>query len=134
MSRIPVKFSRYSSIGKKLKLKISDFLFNDNPERLNFGNSSASINDWKIDILWMLTYLVNFHTVTLFWPGRNSTLIEPMQYMQKVWYLPQVNQSPTNHSTLAEIMHISLQIVQKAMKNSIAVTDDLAIAKIAMKI
>ena len=31
-------------------------------------------------------------------------------------------------------MHISLQIVQKAMKNSIAVTDDLAIAKIAMKI
>ena len=80
----------------------------------------------------MLNYLVNLHTLTPFWPGRNSTLIEPMIY--KVLYLPQINQSPTIHSILAETMSISLQIAQEAMKNSIVVTYDLAIAKIAMQI
>ena len=54
--------------------------------------------------------------------------------MQKVRYLPQINQSPTSHSILAENMRISLQIAQEAMKNSIAVTYDLATEKIAMQI
>ena len=36
---------------KKLKLRTSDFLSNDNPKRLKFENTSASMNNWKIDIL-----------------------------------------------------------------------------------
>ena len=39
---------------KKLKLRISDFLSNDNPKTLTFENTSASMNIWKIGILWML--------------------------------------------------------------------------------
>ena len=78
-------------------------------------------HDWKVDILWMLSYLVNLYTLTPFWAGWNSTMIEPMQYMQKV-YLPQINQSPTIHLIIAETIRISLQIAQRAMKNSIAVT------------
>ena len=42
---------------KKLKLRTSDFLSNDNPKRLKFENTSASTNNWKIDILWMLVNL-----------------------------------------------------------------------------
>ena len=46
---------------KKLKLRISDFLSNDNPKRLTFENTSASMNIWKIDILWMLTFKRQSH-------------------------------------------------------------------------
>ena len=80
----------------------------------------------------MLNYVVNLHSLTPLWPGWNSKLTEPIQYAQKV-YLPQINQSPTNHSVVAETMRSSLQITQEAKENSI-VTYDLAIAKIAMQI
>ena len=48
--------------------------------------------------------------------------------------MSEINQSPTNHLTIAETMRIFLQTAQEAMKNSVAVTYDLAIAKIAMQI
>ena len=63
---------------RKLKLRISDFLSIDNPERVKFENTSASMNNWKIDILWMLNYVVNLHSLTPLWPGWNSNLTEPM--------------------------------------------------------
>ena len=78
-------------------------------------------HELKIDILWILNYLVNLYTLTPFWAGWNSTLIEPMQYTQKVLYLPQINQSPTNHSIIAETMLISSEMAQESMENSGAV-------------
>ena len=48
--------------------------------------------------------------------------------------MSEINQSRTNHSTIAENMRIFLQTAQEAMKNSVAVTYDLAIAKMAMQI
>ena len=111
-----------------MKLRTSDFLSNDNPKRLKFENTSASMNNWKIDILWMLNYVVNLHSLTPLWPGWNSKLTETMQY------LPQINQSLTNHLVVAETLCRSLQIAQEAKKNSLVVTYDLAIAKIAMQI
>ena len=48
--------------------------------------------------------------------------------------MSEINQSPTNHLTIAETMRLFLQTAQEAMKNSVAVTYDLAIAKIAMQI
>ena len=119
---------------KKPKLRTSDFLSNNNPKRLKYESSSASKRNWKIDILWMLNYVANSNSLTPLWPGWNSRLITPKQYTQKVWYLPQINQSPTNHSVVAETMRRSQKIAQEANKNSIAVTYDLAIAKIAMQI
>ena len=50
---------------KKLKLKTSNFLSNDNPKRLKFQNTSPSMNNWKRDILRML----NIHSLTPLWPG-----------------------------------------------------------------
>ena len=61
-------------------------------------------------------------------------MIEPIKYTQEVWYLLQINQSLTNQSVVAETLRKSLQITQEARKNSIVVTNDLAIAKIAMQI
>ena len=112
----------------------SDFLSNDNPNRLKFENTSASMNNWNIDMLWMLNFVVNLHSLTPLWPGWNSKLIEPMQCRQKVWNLPQINQSPTNDSVVSETLHKSLQIAQEAKENSIVVTYDLAIAKIVTQI
>ena len=56
-----------------------------------------------------LKYVVNLHSLTPLWPGWNSKLTEPMQYTQKVWHLPQINQSPTNQ-VVAEALRRSLQI------------------------
>ena len=52
--------------------------------------------------------------------------------MQKIWYLSEINQSPLSHSAIAETMRIFLQTGQETTKNSVAVTYDWAIAKIAM--
>ena len=68
------------------------------------------------------------------WPGWNAKISEALQYTQKIWYLPQINQSPTNHSVVAETMRRSLEITAEAHKTTIAVTYDLAIAKIVMQI
>ena len=120
-SSIPVRSLDISSYRKKLKLRTSDFLSNDHPKKLKLENTSVSMNNWKINILWMLNYVVNLHSLTPLWPGWNSKLTEPMQYTQKVWYLPQINQSPTNHSVVAETLRRSLQTAQKAKKNSIGI-------------
>ena len=48
---------------ENLKLRTSDFLSNDNLKRLKFENTSTSMNNWKIDILWMLNYVVNLHSL-----------------------------------------------------------------------
>ena len=57
-----------------------------------------------------------------------------MQNTWKVWYLPQINRSPTNHSIVAETLRRLLQIAEEAKKKSIVVTYDLAISKIAMQV
>ena len=67
------------------------------------------MNNWNIDMLWMLNFEVNLHSLTPLWCGWNSKLIEPMQCRQKVWNLPQINQSPTNDSVVSETLHKSLQ-------------------------
>ena len=48
--------------------------------------------------------------------------------------MSKINQSPTSQPTTSETMRIFLQTGQEAMKNSVAVTYDLAISKIAMQI
>ena len=59
--------------------------------------------------------------------------IGSLQYTHKTWYLPQINQSPRNHSVIAETMRSYLEIAAEAQK-TYAVTYDLALAKIAMQI
>ena len=49
-------------------------------------------------------------------------------------YLPQINESPTSHSVVAETMRRTLEIAKECGRQTIAVTYDLAIAKISMQI
>ena len=85
-------------------------------------------------MLWVLGFNVTPDKLTRLWPGWNAKIYEALQYTQKIWYLPQINQSPTNNSVIAETMRRFLEIAAEAQKTSIAVTYDLAIAKIAMQI
>ena len=73
---------------KKLKLRTSDFLSNDKPKRLKFENTSSSMNNWKIDILWMLNHVVNLHILTPLWPGWSSNLTEPINTHKRYGICP----------------------------------------------
>ena len=121
---------------KKLKLVSTSFLPNDDEKRLAYEElSSALQNRWKIDILWMANFLVDTATaLTPLWAGWNTPISLPADYTHNIWYLSQINQSPTNHSVVAETLRRSLDITAEAGKTNISVTYDLAIAKIAMQI
>ena len=64
----------------------------------------------------------------------NSIVTPFPENMHQVWYLPQISLSPSQHSLVAETMKRSLIAAMKPRKTSIAITDDLAIAKVVMQI
>ena len=68
---------------------------------------------------------------TRMWVGWNSTLIPHNDFTQKIWYLPQINQSSTSNSIVVETMRRSLCIAKECGKTAIVVTYDIAIAKMA---
>ena len=76
------------------------------------------MNNWKIDMLWMLNYVVNVHSFTPLWPGMESVPNQP------------ISNKPLDTK---ETMRKSLQKAQQAKESSIAVSYDLVIAKIAIK-
>ena len=119
---------------KKPKLKTTELLSNDDPRRKQYKQKSVSKNNWKLDMSWVLGFNVTTDKPTPLWPGWNAKISEALQYIPKIGHLPQINQSPTNHSVLAETMRRSLETAAKAQKTSTAVTYDLATAKIAMQI
>ena len=71
---------------------------------------------------------------TAMWVGWNVELFPDTHELQKVWYLPQINQSPTSSAVVAKTMRHAQRIVSESNKTSISVTYDLAIAKLAMQI
>ena len=87
-----------------------------------------------LDKIWMLKY--NYQpTQTPMWIGFNSLQLQQDDKPQQIIrYLPQLNQSPTSTSVVAELLNRSLIVMNEQGKTAIAVTFDLAIAKIAMQI
>ena len=61
-------------------------------------------------MLWVLGFNVTPDKLTPLWPEWNAKISEALQYTQKIWYRPQINQSSTNHSFVAETMRRSLEI------------------------
>ena len=53
---------------------------------------------------------------------------------QKIYYLPQINLSPTSNTVVIETLKIAQRIAEKTKKEEICVTYDLAIAKMALQI
>ena len=56
------------------------------------------------------------------------------QSTQGIFYLPQINQSPTSIAVVSETLKRALAFANQSKRDSIAVTYDLAIAKIAMQL
>ena len=68
------------------------------------------------------------------WTGWNSKIFAADNTFPQVWYLPQINASSTSRSVELETMKRSLKIAHEANRQSICVTYDLAIAKMAMQL
>ena len=92
------------------------------------------IKSRKQDVLWMVNVAIDETNKTPMWTGWNSTGKEEEKFKQQVWYLPQINASPTSRSVVVETMKRSLEMAYEAGRDSISVTYDLAIAKIALQI
>ena len=86
------------------------------------------------DMMWMIDVYTNEEKTTPMWVGWNSLRDKQPPLHQKIWYLPQINESPTSNSVVIETMRRSLEIAKECKRESIAVTYDLAIAKIALQI
>ena len=68
------------------------------------------------------------------WNSRQDKKLKEKKIIQSVWYLLQINASPTFHSVVTETLKISLKMADKANWDSISVTYDLAITKIALQV
>ena len=71
---------------------------------------------------------------TRMWIGWNSNLIPSDDCTQEIWYLPQINQSPTAYAVVRQTMKKSLKLSSECVKHNRAVTYDLATTKLALQI
>ncbi|XP_057304270.1 uncharacterized protein LOC130641476 [Hydractinia symbiolongicarpus] len=85
------------------------------------------------DTLWMMDFYFSPDTTPM-WVGWNSIIFQNTNNLQKVWYLPQINQSPTSIAVVAETLRRAQVIANECGKKNISVTYDLAIAKVAMQL
>lgn len=61
------------------------------------------------DSLWMMDFCFSPHD-TAMWVGWNAEPFPNTHKLQKVWYLPQINQSPTSSAVVAETMRRGLRV------------------------
>ena len=74
-------------------------------------------------------------SVALMWVRWNRILsAEIKEVIQKVWYLPQINETPTLTVVVAKILNRAKRIASECEKELISETYGLATAKIALKI
>ena len=71
---------------------------------------------------------------TPMWVGWNAQRVDDSRKQMKVWYLPQINQSPTSNAVVVETMKRSQKLAEESNKSCMVVTYDLPIAKIAFQI
>jgi uncharacterized protein YaiI (UPF0178 family) len=68
------------------------------------------------------------------WVGWNAKYHKDFRATEVIWYLPQINLSPTSTVVVKETMKRAQKMATESGKNEIAVTYDLAIAKMALEI
>lgn len=84
------------------------------------------------NIVWALS--LSEIPSTPMWVGFNNLITIDNSKRQIVDYLPQINSSPTSYTVVHETMKRALKIAHECHQESIVVTYDLAIAKMAMQI
>ncbi|CAB4037633.1 Hypothetical predicted protein [Paramuricea clavata] len=103
----------------------------DDPRRT--FEPESYLNARAYDSLWMMNFCFSPNDTPM-WVGWNAKVFPNKKELQKVWYVPQINQSPTPTAVVAETMRHAQGIANESKKESISVTYDLAIAKVAMQI
>ena len=68
------------------------------------------------------------------WVGWNSKYGPQEESTENVWYLKQINESPTSTSVVAETLKQPQKVAEECKKCKMSVIYDLAIAKIAMQL
>ena len=86
----------------------------------------------KYDFLSMADFMHNDNYTRPMWVGWYAKYSPQNKTTQKIWYLPQINQSPTSTSVVAETMIRSFRIASEGQKENTFLTYSLAIAKLAM--
>ena len=88
---------------------------------------------YNLDLAYVLTKMVctNDETPLPGWTGFNTMLHEEIPDVQRVGYLPVINASPTEYSTIMEILKRSKSIAEKLkLKYAILVCDEAVYSKI----
>ena len=94
---------------KKPKLICSDFLPLDHPSRKNIPHSFETPKN--ADVIWMLNHHVSPAQAP--WVGWNSKIFKDKQEIQKVWYMRQINESPTSTAVVAETLNGAQKIAKE---------------------
>ena len=85
---------------KKPKTVGANFLPLNHPLR-TIPEAQANISkSWEKDILWMADVATDTENSTPMWIGCNSNLIPSDDCTQEIWYLPQINRSPTSSAVV----------------------------------
>lgn len=116
------------------KLKMTENLLSLKEHDECFGQMQVNPDEYiYLDLAWMFSHVANIPNTPM-WVGFNNEIIIDNSPKQKVFYLQNLNASPTNHSVVKETLNICLKAKEELGKDYIEVTYDLNIACIAMKI
>ncbi|KAL4702648.1 hypothetical protein ACJJTC_016455 [Scirpophaga incertulas] len=115
------------------KIRLSETLLSSSDERRSISVASLQ-KVKKLDVLWMLSHALKIPNIPM-WVGFNSQFVEDINSSrQKICYLTPINESPTAKNVVLETLKETQKIATEVKQSEIAVTYDLAIAKIAMQI
>ena len=73
------------------------------------------------DVQWMVDAFANDDKTTPIWVGWNAIRDNKQVTKQKIWYLQQINESPTSYSVVFKTMLRSSEIAKACNRDSIAV-------------
>ncbi|GBP09519.1 hypothetical protein EVAR_76538_1 [Eumeta japonica] len=91
------------------------------------------INFQQSYFIWLLSHNLQIPNTPMC-VGYNAKIFKDDSRIQKVEYLTQINNSPTDPAVVKETIRRSLQIASECQKNFFSVTYDLTMAKIALRI
>lgn len=85
------------------------------------------------DLLWVLSHALKIKNIPM-WTGYNSLTTTYHGSKPKIFYLTQINMSPTNITVIYETMVQAQNIANECNQTFMSITYDLAIAKVVLQI
>lgn len=95
--------------------------------------TASSTRGKQVDKLWMMGHAHKAERLPM-WAGFNAKFHKDKIQKQDVYYLPNLDQPPTENEVVIETMKISQRCAEECKQNYALVTYDLDVAKRAVKI